>query len=409
MKRPRLEDLAPSSKRVAVAIAERLREVGQRAWIVGGAVRDLARGAHPVDIDMASAARPEEVEALFEHTVAVGKAFGTIVIHVAGGEVQLTTFRSERGYEDARRPDQVDFGATPEEDAQRRDFTCNALYLDPLSGEVLDPTGGLADLERGLLRCVGDPNARFEEDGLRLLRLARFAAANDLAVEPATLEAARTHAGALRGVSGERILEELRRLVEGPATARALRLLDELDVLRRALPGYEDGPRLAALERLPDRAGLPVVLATLLDPGDGDTAHVDGLHPLHPSRALQVRLQQIAQLRGRHEAAASSESRADRIRHVRSAAFADAAVVEHALSEGGRSDSVALLEEFAEGLSASDLSPEPLLTSGDLSDAGIPRGPRWGELLTVAETLQLDGALASREAALEWLAAQRDG
>src|SRR6185503_18536023 len=141
---------------------------------VGGAVRDLALGLPPHDVDLASRLTPDELEGRFPKSASVGRAFGSMVLVVDGIPLQHTTFRSEHGYADARRPDQVRYGATLEEDASRRDFTCNALYLDPLSDELCDPQEGLADLRSALLRCVGDPAARFAEDGLRILRLARF-------------------------------------------------------------------------------------------------------------------------------------------------------------------------------------------------------------------------------------------
>src|SRR5262249_31126723 len=154
-------------------------------------------------------------ERLFATTHAVGRAFGTVVVRSGELDLQVTTFRSETGYDDARRPSEVRFGTSLEEDAARRDFTCNALYLDPLTDELRDPTGGLADLAAGRLRCVGEPAARFAEDGLRLLRLARFAAQLGLTVEVGTAAGAAASLEALRGVSPERELNELTRMAEG--------------------------------------------------------------------------------------------------------------------------------------------------------------------------------------------------
>src|SRR5262245_13356451 len=172
MQRPTVAHLPGELARAARAIAVVLARAGRRGWLVGGAVRGLALGVEPRDADLATAATPDEIERLFPRTYAVGKAFGTVVVHSGAADVQVTTFRTESAYKDARRPDEVRFGTSLEEDAARRDFTCNALYLDPLSDEFRDPTGGLDDLELRRLRCVGDPARRFAEDGLRLLRLA---------------------------------------------------------------------------------------------------------------------------------------------------------------------------------------------------------------------------------------------
>ena len=163
--RPALERLPVELAGAARACAETLTAAGQRAWIVGGAVRDLALGRTPKDVDLATAAVPEELERLFPRSHAVGRAFGTVVVHTVGEiDVEITTFRREADYADGRRPNTVSFGTSLEEDAQRRDFTCNALYLCALDGEFRDPTGGLDDLRAGVLRCVGDPARRFAED-----------------------------------------------------------------------------------------------------------------------------------------------------------------------------------------------------------------------------------------------------
>ena len=220
---PSMRALDPRLARAARSIAERVRSLGHRAWLVGGAVRDLALERRVQDVDMAAAARPEAIEAAFPRTSAIGRSFGTIQVRVDDVPVELTTFRSDSGYGDRRRPDRVAYGRTLEEDARRRDFTCNALYLDPLSDELRDPEGGLADLEARHLRCVGEARARFREDGLRLLRMARFAGSLDLEIDAATLAAARGEADSLVGVSAERVVGELRRAFSRPGGARALR------------------------------------------------------------------------------------------------------------------------------------------------------------------------------------------
>ncbi|MCC6408464.1 MAG: hypothetical protein IT453_14975, partial [Planctomycetes bacterium] len=278
MRRPSIAQCPTALAEVARSVARRLASSGHRAWIVGGSVRDLALGRAPEDVDMTSAATPDEVEPLFEHVVPLGRAFGTLQLLVDGIEVEHTTFRSETGYADSRRPTSVAFGRTLEEDAARRDFTCNALYLDPLTDEVADPTGGLADLERRMLRTVGEPRERFREDGLRLVRMARFAAALGLEIEPATWEAARASHAALVGVSVERALVELERMFAAPGGPRAVELLRGAGLLELLLPGQAGlhGPELdaeraqairaAALRVLEPAPGVALGLAVLLDP-----------------------------------------------------------------------------------------------------------------------------------------------
>lgn len=402
---PSVESLPDWLAEAAKHVADRLRDAGHRAWIVGGAVRDLALGLEPSDADLCSAATPDQVEALFQGTHAVGRAFGTVVVPVGDRVVQLTTFRAERGYSDARHPDQVRYAATPEEDALRRDFTCNALYLDPLTDEVLDPAGGLADLDAGQLRCVGDPVERFREDGLRLIRLARFAAGYDLAPAPGVAEAARASADALRGVSPERVLEELHKVCARPRMDRAVSLLHDADLLDHALPGAPPGwdRRVVLLERLGSPVPVALGLAALLDPAAPAqrSASTNALHALRPSRELRRGVTDLWD--GALEAAllAQGGSRARRIRLVRRPDWPGLSALAAARADGR--DALDDLRNFASGLGPEDLHPAPLVTSDDLAAAGVPRGPRWSELLREAEDLQLAGELGNRDEALVWL------
>lgn len=189
-----MQELSPDLARAARAIAERVASAGARAWIVGGAPRDLALGLAPHEIDMASSLEPDAIQALFPRTTPLGRAFGTVIVHLGSADVEHTTFRTESGYADARRPDEVRFGASVEEDARRRDFTCNAIYLDPRNDEVRDPEHGLDDLEGKRLACVGDARERFREDALRPLRMARFAGGLGMEPTPETADAARAEA-----------------------------------------------------------------------------------------------------------------------------------------------------------------------------------------------------------------------
>lgn len=265
------------ARHAATHIVRTLREHGHVAYFAGGCVRDGLLGQHPTDFDIATDAPPKRVRQLFPRTAEVGAAFGVVLVHVgpqdygadrnSGGlvSVEVATFRSDGPYSDARRPDSVTF-SDPQRDAERRDFTINALFLDPLApedessaglgggdlgGRVIDFVGGVADLKAKVLRAVGDPARRLAEDHLRALRAVRFAARLGFALDPATGVAITRSAGDLRGVSRERIGEELRRMLVHPARARAVELLEMLTLDAPVL----DEPTLTSRRLL--IAGLP--------------------------------------------------------------------------------------------------------------------------------------------------------
>jgi poly(A) polymerase len=430
VRQPSMRAVPAHLARGARALAARLERAGFRGWIVGGAVRDLALGREPEELDMASAATPEEAQALFEHVNLVGKAFGTLVVREEGVEVQLTSFRSDHGSADARRPDEVRYGRTLEEDSRRRDFTCNALYLDPLDDRFADPQGGLGDLAARRLRCVGEPRERFREDGLRLVRMARFAAGLELAIEAEVSAAARASVAALSGVSAERVAAELEKIFAQGGSARALEILSSCELLEPLLPGQRSlqpddvAPRealelrLRALERLSGSLTLGTGLAVLLDPSPRDPESRPGdfdasaavLDRLRPSRATRQEVIGLWRLEREAESLFQEAiaARSRRIRLVRDPAWPVAARLLEAwrAARGRELDPLAELELFAASLAPADLHPALFLKSEDLARAEIPRGPRWRSLLEEAETLQLDQRLRSREEAVEWLAAQ---
>jgi len=224
------------AKELAISAVARLREAGFAAFLVGGCVRDFLLGFEPKDYDVATAATPAQVTALFNGSNLVGAQFGVVLVRDGSAQVEVATFRSDNDYQDGRRPSEVTFEQNPEQDALRRDFTVNALLLDPERGEVLDFVGGRADLEGGVIRAIGDPARRFREDHLRLLRAVRFAARLEFAIEPATFAAIWEHAGFIRDVSAERVRDEISRMLNGPHPRRAFELLDETGLLDQILP-----------------------------------------------------------------------------------------------------------------------------------------------------------------------------
>ncbi len=231
-----------------------LDSAGHRAVLAGGCVRDNLLGRRPSDWDIASSASPEEVLALFPRCVPTGIKHGTVTVLSGGGSVEVTAFRAEGGYSDHRRPDSVSFGCPLEADLARRDLTVNAMAMDA-AGEITDPFGGRDDLRRRLLRCVGEPERRFDEDALRMLRTVRFSAQLGFEIEPRTLEAIRALAHLASGLSAERVRDELLKTLRSPAPGLVWQLVD-LGLLGACLaPGDASAPR-EALDVLPIYARL---------------------------------------------------------------------------------------------------------------------------------------------------------
>ncbi len=226
---------AQALPRAATAIVRRLQRAGFPAFWVGGCVRDYLLGRKPGDYDIATAARPEQVEHLFNRTIPVGRKFGVMVVLEAEHQFQVATFRAEADYEDGRHPRQVAF-ADAEADALRRDFTVNGLFYDPVRKRLHDWVRGEADLRAQIIRTIGRPEERFAEDHLRLLRAVRFAAQLDFEIEAGTLAALKAHAAKIKGISAERIREELIKLFRPPHAARGLDLLRQSGLLEHVLP-----------------------------------------------------------------------------------------------------------------------------------------------------------------------------
>ena len=405
-----LEHRAGPQLTAARHIAETLGGAGHRTWLVGGCVRDLLLGRDLHDLDLAGPAPPGVVEALFPRTVAVGRAFGVVRVLSHGQDLEVATFRVESGTRDGRRPAALSLVATPEEDASRRDFTLNALYLDPLTGELVDPVGGRADLEQRVLRAVGDAEDRFREDGLRLLRMARFLACLDLRPADGLLEAARSCRDTLARISSERVLDELGKIARGEQRESAVELLARAGLLTEAFPHLRHsglGPAeraalvrgvrpddllLALLDLEPDVEGRMDLLARTLDDlplARSEAAHLSSswsrleeIRSLPPGAPADLDAAQLARLlRGREGGSALRLARA---------------WAKGLGGDGGR------LEELEKWASGRDLEPAPLLAARDLLALGCSPGPGLGALLRALEDEQLRGTLTDQVGALAW-------
>jgi poly(A) polymerase len=393
-------------RRFAVEVVQRLREAGHTTYWAGGCVRDRLLGISPKDYDIATDARPEQIRELFGHrrTLAIGAAFGVITVlgRKPAGQIEVATFRRDMGYSDGRRPDAVAF-STQEEDARRRDFTINGLFFDPVEERVLDFVDGQADLGRKIIRAIGNPRERFDEDKLRLLRAVRFAARFDFHLDEAARETIVAMAPGINVVSPERIAAELRAMLTGPRPALALRLLDETGLLAAVAPelsgrlSSREGQRTSAtIERLAG-CGFSLALAALFAE----------FLSAETTRGICRRLK-------------LSNRDTDRalwlVEHRR--ALADARrqpwpQLQRVLIHPGSAELVAL-GQAAETIEAEDLefcqtilaqpqeiwNPPPLMTGDDLLQLAIPAGKHFQRLLEQVRDAQLDKRIHTRDEAL---------
>jgi poly(A) polymerase len=401
-------------RRAAVGIVRTLREAGHVAYFAGGCVRDELLGRTPSDYDVATDATPDRVRALFKKTAAVGASFGVILVKSEGEVVEVATFRDDGVYTDARRPDSVTF-STPERDAARRDFTVNALFLDPLDtaqdprGRVIDHVRGLPDLDARLLRAVGDPDQRLAEDHLRALRAVRLTGKLGFRLDPATAAAIVRHAADLRGVSRERIGEELRQIAALPWRADSTRLLHELglvpSVLGLAPPERFVLARIESLDRGASAASWLAAWLIDLNPGIGP-ADVPSLVRIvrtslclsnDESETLGETLRGVLSLRGWKVGEVALV--AARKRAAARAAFADAlGVLASENSALARAIAADVDRLAADGVG---IAPTPLVTGDDLVASGFRPGPRFREVLDRVYDAQLCGEVREKVAAME--------
>ncbi len=408
----------PQSQRdFAVEIVKKLRDAGHEALWAGGCVRDRLLSLEPKDYDVATSARPDEVRELFgrRRTLAIGAAFG--VISVLGGPsrgpIEVATFRADGVYLDGRHPVEVVF-TNAEQDAQRRDFTINGLFYDPLEETVIDYVGGQQDLELGIVRAIGDPRARFTEDKLRMLRAVRFAAAFGFQIEADTLVAIGEMAEEIKVVSAERIGMEVRRMLVHERRAKAVSLLESTGLLQQVISCWSSSEQaatlqntLATLDRL-ESPSLPLALAALLSQCESNQTG--------PSVARELRytkkeaeltgwlLTHVAQVGRAHEMPWSVVQRL--LVHAGAHDLVTLHEALHGALVGGEDEGAAFCRAKLQ-LPAETLNPPSLIDGADLIAHNVPPGPAFAELLQHLRDAQLEGRIADREQALtladEWL------
>ena len=439
-------------KDFASSIIGTLRQQGFQAYLVGGCVRDLLLQREPKDYDVATDATPKQVMEIFPETYAVGAQFGVVLVPLSESErdkdnaaskshaVEVATFRSDLGYSDGRHPDEVRFSKNPQQDVERRDFTINGMLLDPVSGEVLDFVGGRDDLKAGIIRTIGDPQRRFGEDKLRMLRAVRFAARFEYQIDAATFAAIKVLSEQIRVVSRERVRDELTRMLTEGHARRAFLLLDESGLLRQVLPeisamkGVEQPPEfhpeggvfvhtLLLLSYLPRPCPMSLAWGALLhDVGKPPTFRVAERIRFDGHVGIGVKMAEVIcnRLRFSNEETAQILALVDN--HMR---FADAMRMNQSTLKKfmrlrcfeehlalHRADCLAshrnlttydFLQRKMQEIPPETIRPKPLVTGDDLIAAGHAPGPKFREILNAVEDAQLEGRLASRDAALEFV------
>jgi poly(A) polymerase len=446
------------SKAFATSVIQTLRQQCFRAYLVGGCVRDLLLKREPADYDVATSATPSQVMEIFPDTYAVGAQFGVVLVPVPeeqrksgdeytlskGQAVEVATFRSDLGYSDGRRPDEVRFSQDPREDVARRDFTINGMMLDPVSEEVLDFVGGRSDLEAGIIRAIGDPERRFAEDKLRMLRAVRFAARFEYVIDVETLGAIQRLAHEIQVVSRERERDELTKMLTEGHARRAFLLLDESRLLKEVLPeisamkGVQQPPEfhpegdvfmhtLLLLENLPHPCPPTLAWGALLhDVGKPATFRVapDRIRfDNHVDVGVKIAEGICGRLRFSNHDAAQVLSLVDnhmRFGHVtrmkestlkkflRMPKFDEHLALHRAdsLASHRNLSTYELIRQKLAEIPPEKIRPSPLLTGDDLIAAGYAPGPRFREILDAVEDAQLEGQLLSHEAAIEFVRAE---
>jgi len=433
------------ARTLANNICATLRQNGCQAYLVGGCVRDIVLGRVPKDYDVATDATPDQVQRFFPRSLPVGAQFGVIVVLDETAEpplqVEVATFRSDVGYSDGRHPDRVAYTSSPEEDVQRRDFTINALLLDPENNEVLDFVGGRADMAAKLVRAIGEPARRFSEDKLRLVRAVRFAARLGYEIEPATLAAIRQLASQIAQVSAERLRDELTKILTEGHGRCGFELLDSTGLLPYLLPeiarmkGVEQPPQyhpegdvwthtLLMLEMLAPNCPATLAWGVLLHdvgkpptftPPDGPGGRIrfDGHAEVGTRMAEEIcaRLrfsnEQIAQI----SALVANHMRFKDVLNMRAATLKRFVRLDHfdehlelhrvdCLSSHRHLDNYDYVRRFVEQTPPDQVRPPRLVSGDDLKALGLPPGPAYKRILETIEDAQLEGKVSDREAAL---------
>lgn len=405
------QDDAGRLRTAATSVVRALREAGHESYFAGGCVRDTLLGYAPREYDIATSAKPEQVSELYKRAHFVGEAFGVMLVRQDGFTIEVATFRTDGVYSDKRHPDSVTY-SDAEHDAQRRDFTINGLFEDPIENKVIDFVGGQKDLESKLIQAIGDPHARLNEDRLRMLRAVRFAARFGFSIHEETADAIRRGARELTGISRERIGQEVKRMLLDPNRGVAVWELQylglDVEVLRE--PNMTAAP--TRVGRLAENALVPMSLAAwLLDRHDSDLQELDtqseqldrALYIAERwGRALVLSNAELSELRRCLEIHWSLTNNWEQLGVAKQKRLAASPQFEQALALVQAVDRPGFvnIRRRVVSLAETQLAPEPLLTGDDLVVAGFQPGPQFKKLLDVVYDAQLEGSLSSKEQAI---------
>jgi len=426
------------AEKAADKIIERLQEDGHAAFRVGGAVRDRLLGKSPAEVDVATDAVPQKVRSLFPHSYAVGESFGVIIVHTGQGvDIEVATFREEHCYADGRHPEHV-FFSTPEKDAQRRDFTVNALFYDPFKCEILDFVNGKNDLDYGIIRAIGNPEERFREDHLRMLRAVRFAAKLKFTIDSDTVQACKNNAHDLAKISAERVYTELTLMVASKSAAVAFCMLRRFNMLCQWLPeieamkGIEQPPEfhpegdvwqhtllmLGRMEQPSKELGWSILLHDVGKPPTQQYASDRIRFPKHAEKGAEMAGEILRRLKASKQMIETVQlciknhmafvdvpnMKLSTLRRLIARPTFEIELELHRLdcsSSHRKLDNYYFLLEKQKEFEEEPVLPEPLVRGEDILELGIKPGPLVGELLKQAQDWQLQGIVKDKNESLE--------
>lgn len=435
-----------SNKAAAIDIIGKLQEKGHIAYLAGGCVRDMLRGETPKDYDIATSALPEEITSIFTKTREVGVHFGVVIVIVNNQAFDVATFRNDGSYKDGRHPEEVTF-STPQDDTARRDFTVNGIFFDPISEKYIDFVEGKSDIDKKVIRAIGEPNLRFQEDHLRLLRAIRFAARFDYKIEAETWNSIKSNASGITKISKERIRDELTKILLNENRVLGFDLLVESGLMEHIIPqilqlkGCEQPPQFhpegdvfvhtrLMLSLLKDAPSIELVLSVLLhDIGkpatysfdeEADRIRFNGHDKLGAEMSEQILrdlkfsnsiIEDVVQMVANHMTFKDVQKmRQSKLKRFMSRSTFNDEIELHrvdCLGSWGGLDNYDFLNKKMVEFANEPIIPQPLLTGKDLIELGWSPGPDLGQTLNSVQDMQLEGKLNSKDEALDWVKSNR--
>ena len=393
-----------TNKEAAIRVVKRLRKSGFEALMAGGCVRDMLLGRIAKDHDVATSATPDEIIALFRRTLKIGAKFGVVMVLLDSQQIEVATFRTESGYADGRHPGQVAF-SNAKEDAQRRDFTINGMFYDPVDEKVYDYVGGQADIDRKVLRTIGDAGDRFGEDYLRMLRAVRFSAQLGFEIEEETWCGVCEGASNITKISGERIGMEIEAVLSCSGRRRGVELLCKSGLGEAIFPdfcGDNAGFGVEVVSNLPPEAGFIVSLAGMFA-GFASEFGIEKVKALMLSNVQENKLRFLLENRG---LLLEGQMRLAELKVLLAGGyFEELFLLEKAIQKarGVISEGLDIIADRAKELEGVDIAPAALLNGNEIMEMGIDAGPGLGKICRAMYLAQLDGDITDKEQARQWV------